>query len=176
MDQGRGLPFVSGPEPEFLILGSFPGVRSLEARQYYAHPRNAFWKIMEMIFDPVAYGSYESRLEMIRLNRVALWDVLLYCERMGSMDGSIIEEGAVPNDLNGFFEGHPTVRTICFNGKKAEKLFRRLVLPGLTFINHFMTQKILPSTSPAYASMKLEDKAARWAHALEATICSGHLE
>lgn len=176
MSPDRGFPFVSGHEPEFLILGSFPGERSLEERQYYAHPRNTFWKIMETLFDPASDGSYERRLEMIRLNRLALWDVLLSCERPGSMDGSIIEKGAVPNDLDSFFRDHPTVRIICFNGQKAEKLFRRLVLPGLSWLPQSITQKTLPSTSPAYASLNLPEKAAKWALALGVADPSGHLE
>jgi TDG/mug DNA glycosylase family protein len=92
------------------------------------------------------------------------------------MDGSIIEKGAVPNDLDGFFRDHPTVRIICFNGQKAEKLFRRLVLPGLSWLPQSITQKTLPSTSPAYASLNLPEKAAKWALALGVADPSGHLE
>lgn len=176
MKSGRGLPFISGPKPELLILGSFPGERSLQARQYYAHPQNSFWKIMGMIFGNTYEESYERRLEIIRMNKLALWDVLLSCERQGSMDGSIIEKGSRSNDLEGFFRDHPTVMTICFNGQKAAKLFRKIVQPGLAGLPQGLSQKVLPSTSPAYASMSLEAKAALWALALKKPFSDCHLE
>ncbi len=153
---------MSGAGPHSLLLGSFPGERSLKEGRYYAHPRNAFWSIMGRLFNAGPELPYEERLERLSSVGIALWDVLLTCRRTGSMDGSIIEDGAVPNDLLGFFLEHPTITAIFFNGQKAACLFERLVTPGLGEISLRFERKILPSTSPAYASKSLERKIEEW--------------
>lgn len=153
---------MSGAGPHSLLLGSFPGERSLKEGRYYAHPRNAFWSIMGRLFNAGPELPYEERLERLSSVGIALWDVLLTCRRTGSMDGSIIEDGAVPNDLLGFFLEHPTITAIFFNGQKAARLFERLVTPGLGEISLRIERKILPSTSPAYASKSLEQKIEEW--------------
>jgi hypoxanthine-DNA glycosylase len=163
----RSFPFVSGPEPLLLILGSFPGKKSLQEGQYYAHPRNAFWPIMGRLFGAGPELPYKDRLERLRFARVALWDVLLSCERTGSMDGAILADGAAPNDFQGFFRGHPTLLAIFFNGRKATELFERFILPGLDTGPRSLARKTLPSTSPAYASKNLDQKAKDWRVLLE---------
>ena len=162
MAEQRGFPFVSGPGPLLLILGSFPGKRSLQERQYYAHPRNAFWTIMGGLFKAGPELPYEDRLERIRGARVALWDVLLYCERPGSMDGAIIADGVIPNDFGRFFQDHPMVTAIFFNGCKAAELYERFVLPDLDADKRALRRQTLPSTSPAYASKSLAQKMNDW--------------
>jgi len=163
----RGFTYVSGPEPLLLILGSFPGEWSLRAKQYYAHPRNAFWAIMGGLFKAGPELPYEDRLERLRGAKVALWDVLLYCERSGSMDGSILDDGIVPNDFRRFFLEHPTILEIFFNGRKASELFERFVLPDLGSDQKVLRRQILPSTSPAYASKSLAQKMSDWGVLLE---------
>ena len=95
-----------------MVLGSMPGVRSLEQQQYYAHPRNAFWPIMAQVFgfDPAL--PYKERLQHLQLHGVALWDVLAQCHRPGSLDSSIQKEGLVCNDFAGFLSQHSSVKRI----------------------------------------------------------------
>jgi hypoxanthine-DNA glycosylase len=149
-----------------LILGSMPGVASLKAQQYYAHPQNLFWKFLGNVFgfDPAI--SYEDRAARLALEGVAVWDVLASCVREGSLDADIDHASAVPNDFAQFFAQHPLIERVCFNGGTAAKIFRQRVAPGLPA--GLPLQYIpLPSTSPANASIPLTDKARQWAAALQ---------
>jgi TDG/mug DNA glycosylase family protein len=142
-----------------------PGVRSLAARQYYAHPQNAFWKILGEVFgfDPTL--EYPERVRRLTAARVAVWDVLQSCEREGSLDTAIDSASAVPNDFAGFFHRHPLVRVVCFNGGTAERYFQRKVLPDLSHREELRYLR-LPSTSPAHAGLPYVEKLARWRAAL----------
>jgi len=148
-----GLPPVTGRDPEILILGSFPSLMSLGKGEYYGNPKNQFWKIMEILFGIDPACPYTTRTTLLVEHHVALWDVLASCSRDGSMDSAIRDP--VANDIRGFIAAHPTIRYIALNGTTAGRYFRRLN-PGLT--GH-----VLPSTSPAYASMSLTEKARCWA-------------
>lgn len=157
------FPPLVGDSPQVLILGSMPGVASLQAQQYYAHPRNAFWRIMA---DLLGFGSdlpYEVRCRHICDARIAVWDVLGQCQRAGSLDSAIQRHTEVANDLVGFLGEWPTVRRIDFNGAKAEAAFNRHVLPLLTAeqIENLMLAR-LPSTSPAHAGMTFKEKLDAW--------------
>ena len=103
-DQASGFPPVCTGSDLVLILGSFPGRSSLEKREYYGHRTNGFWPIMGQLlgFDPRI--SYPERLERLKINRVALWDVLTSCSRSGSLDSSIERDSMVVNDFKDFFE------------------------------------------------------------------------
>lgn len=94
---------LSRPDAGVLILGSMPGVASLKAQQYYAHPQNLFWKILGCTFgfDPAA--TYEERTQYLAEAGVAVWDVLASCMREGSLDADIDKASAVPNDFATFF-------------------------------------------------------------------------
>ena len=162
MIKNTGFPALAGHESRILILGSFPGIRSLEARQYYAHPQNVFWKIMGSLFGAGQDIPYPARMKRLRENGIALWDVLRICERPGSMDGAIVEKMSAPNDFSGFFGEIRGIAGICFNGKKAARLYERLVIPTLDEDHRNISRYILPSTSPAYASMQFEEKAILW--------------
>lgn len=144
-----------------LILGSMPGKASLRAGQYYAHPRNSFWKLMGSLlrFDPDA--DYELRLEQLLGHRVALWDVLRTCTRASSLDSDIVDSSSVPNDFRGFFARHPHVSAVFFNGAKAESSFAKLVAPSLPRTLELELHR-LPSTSPANASISYERKLSEW--------------
>jgi double-stranded uracil-DNA glycosylase len=151
---------MSNGSARALILGSMPGVRSLEANQYYAHSRNTFWRIMADIFSFDAASSYEIRLEALKTSGIALWDVLRACVRPGSLDSAIESGSRVPNDFQAFFEQHRGIKLVCFNGAEAEKSYHKYVLPRLN-INGIKYVR-LPSTSPAHAALSFEKKSAVW--------------
>ena len=148
------------------MLGSMPGVASLQAGQYYAHPRNAFWRIVGELcgFDPAA--PYRERLAALLAHRIALWDVLGSCRREGSLDSDIDEASIVPNPFAEFLGAHPGIRDICFNGTKAESAWRRHVVPSLPPEALRIRTRRLPSTSPAHASLGHREKLRAWRAAL----------
>ena len=158
-----GFAPVAGDDARILVLGSLPGQRSLSEGEYYAHPQNGFWRIMRELVG--AAGTYEERCNALVENRIALWDVLASSIRRGSMDADIRAENAEVNDFSGFFRTHGHVRIIGFNGQKAAQLFARLVDEHLQ--DTIDRTIVLPSTSPAYASMSLAEKLDRWRSLLE---------
>lgn len=124
------FPPVATSDAAVLILGSMPGAASLAARQYYAHPRNAFWPIMEALFAISPALPYQDRLSALAGRRVALWDVMASCVRPGSLDSSIVKTSVTPNDFTAFFRTHQKIHTVFFNGAKAEETWRRFVAPN----------------------------------------------
>ncbi|HLF11052.1 MAG TPA: DNA-deoxyinosine glycosylase [Gammaproteobacteria bacterium] len=162
----RGFPPIGDPRARILILGSLPGEKSIKMSQYYAHAQNGFWKIMGVLFDAEPALPYAARLERLIVHRVAVWDVLAAGERAGSLDSEIVTASIVVNDFEAFFGRHRAVRLICFNGAKAAQLYRRNVLPVLEPEFAALDTRVLPSTSPANASIRFEDKLARWSSAL----------
>ena len=154
-----GFAPVAEPDARVLILGSMPGVASLEATQYYAYPRNAFWKIMGDLFAPGLEMDYVARLQLLAENHIALWDVVKSCRRPGSLDSAIAADGLVINDFESFFKQHPHINRVYFNGQKAAGLFMKKVAPGLGGRFEYTT---LPSTSPAYAAKRYADKLEAW--------------
>ena len=143
-----------------IILGSMPGIKSLTEQQYYAHPHNAFWRIMAALFDFDAHASYEQRLEFLQSGGVALWDVLHSCKREGSLDSMIQPQTQVAKDFNALFQAHPNIKAVFFNGAKAESYFKRYILP--TLAEHQLHFARLPSTSPAHAALSFEKKLEAW--------------
>jgi len=149
---------VSNNDARVLILGSMPGKESLRQNQYYAHPSNAFWKIMGELVGARPSLPYAERLRILKSSGIALWDVLGSCEREGSLDSDIRKESA--NDFASFLKQHPHITRVFFNGAKSEHSFKRFVLgkqslPPLTY-------QRLPSTSPAHAGMRYEEKLKVW--------------
>ncbi|HZX78999.1 DNA-deoxyinosine glycosylase [Lysobacter sp.] len=161
----QGLAPIATRDARVLILGSMPGAASLHAQRYYAHPRNHFWPIMGELVgaDPVL--EYAQRLECLRAAGIALWDVLDRCEREGSLDSAIRDDTAQANDFVGFFRRHPHVRSVLFNGAKAQAAYARLAPPLDSF---GVRSHRLPSTSPANASVPFAKKLAAWRDALQA--------
>lgn len=157
----RGFPPVASSAVRVLILGSMPGAASLHAGQYYAHSRNAFWRIMGDLFGAGPSLPYAQRLARLEAAGVALWDVIADCERPGSLDADIVPASVRPNDFMAFFASHPDIRDIYFNGAAAEASFCRLVLPALPGVKD-MRRTRLPSTSPAHAALTYADKLAAW--------------
>jgi double-stranded uracil-DNA glycosylase len=161
MSQIHSFPPIASGMPRVLILGTMPGKVSLRERQYYAHPQNAFWRIVGGIlgFDPAS--PYDARIAAVQSAGVAVWDVLKSCIRESSLDSAIDASSVLPNDFAAFFAAHPQIRRICFNGAKAEALYTKHVLPRLPASPdvHYLR---LPSTSPANASWPLSEKLRAW--------------
>lgn len=153
----NGFPPVSRRDARVLVLGSLPGKASIAAGQYYAHPRNVFWRIMAEI--AAATGGYDDRCRALEAAGIALWDVLAGSVRPGSLDADIRLDSAVVNEFDAFFRAHRDLRLVCFNGRKAEQLFRRMV--G-TPVGGVLRLECLPSTSPAHAAMPFAQKLCRW--------------
>ena len=158
MGRLTGLPPVVGPNCRVLILGSFPSAASLKARQYYAHPQNRFWPIMEQVTGlPLCNQVYDERVARVVAAGIAIWDTYAACEREGSLDSAI--RNAAFNDFAGLMATAPCLRRACFNGAAAARALRHLSDLGLATI-------VLPSTSPANASQSMELKLGRWRAAL----------
>lgn len=168
-----GFPPVVGEHARVLILGTLPSRRSLELSQYYGHPRNAFWRIMGVLFDAGPDVPYDERTRRVAAAGVAIWDVLDASVRPGSMDAAIDLSTARANDFAAFLASRPDIRLVCFNGKTAESLFRRLVAPNLEKGSNVQRFETLPSTSPAFAAMSFEEKLERWKIILAATHGKG---
>jgi hypoxanthine-DNA glycosylase len=164
-DWSAGFPPIAGSDAKILILGSLPGQRSLELAQYYAHRQNAFWRIMAELFG--VEGDYADRCRQLMAHRIAVWDVLASSVRPGSMDADIQLESARANDFAGFLSNHGQIRRICFNGRKAEQMFRKLVAPALA--GNLPDLISLPSTSPAYAALSFDNKLEVWSSMLITT-------
>jgi hypoxanthine-DNA glycosylase len=150
-----------------LVLGSAPSVLSLERGQYYANPRNAFWRVMTELLDRSDADDYETRRRRLLEARIALWDVLASAERPGSLDASIVGATAIVNHFEAFFDEHPLVRTVFFNGGAARKFWDRRV-QGAQRLPDDLALTTLPSTSPANAALTLEEKTAAWRQIIEA--------
>jgi hypoxanthine-DNA glycosylase len=161
-----GFPPIEDAAARVLVLGSLPGVKSLEVREYYAQPHNAFWRIMGELVGAGPALAYPARLVRLRAQGVAVWDVLAAGEREGSLDSSIVPASIVVNDFHSFFEHHSQLRLICFNGNTAAGMFKRKVLPALKPAWAGIERRTLPSTSPAYASLRFEQKLERWRESL----------
>lgn len=156
------FPPVAGPDARILILGSIPGRESLRQQQYYAHPRNAFWRIMTELLDAPADLPYPQKLALLVANRLALWDVIEACSRPSSLDSDIEEATIQVNDFQRFLASHRQIETILFNGGKAEQTFRRRILPFLASETLQLAFFRLPSTSPANAGCSYQEKLACW--------------
>ena len=154
------FPPISTPHATILILGTMPGTKSLELQQYYGHSRNNFWRFMFEILDEKFSDDYETRKLILLKHNVALWDVLQFCDRIGSLDSAIKNE--ISNDFNSFLKNHPNIKTIVFNGQKAAALFKKNVQ-----LNKKYNLITLPSTSPANAGRTFESKLNEWKTILE---------
>jgi hypoxanthine-DNA glycosylase len=157
---------IVGRDPRIVILGSMPGVVSLQAAQYYANPRNAFWTIIAELFGIDIDCDYDSRVQHISQLPLILWDTLKACHRQGSLDSKILRQQIEANDIAGLLERHSGLRAIAFNGAASEKYFNQLEKHRLP-ANHALELIKLPSTSPANAAMNFEQKLAAWRNLLD---------
>jgi len=143
-------------QSRILILGSMPGVDSLRLQQYYANPRNQFWKILYELYDTQASQDYWERVSFVKSKQIAVWDVIENCYREGSLDSKIREEKV--NDFRGLFKAFPNIRTVLFNGGKAFETYKKWV--GFGTIPYLSFHK-LTSSSPANTK-KYEEKLREW--------------
>lgn len=150
---------VIDAQTEILVLGTMPGADSLRLGQYYAHPRNQFWPIVFATFENRrAPADYADKLSTLLSHRVGLWDSLQTCRRGGSLDSAITQETA--NDFPSLFARFPHVRTLLFNSQSSHRFFvRALGKPAHKYA-------VLPSTSPAHATLTFEQKFRLWRPAL----------
>jgi len=156
----RGLDPVIGPDTRLLVLGSFPSVASLDAQQYYAHPRNQFWPLLSALWgEDLRAMPYAARLDAVRRRGLGIWDVYGHCRREGSLDSAI--RNAELNDLAGLRRRAPRLAAIAHNGGESARAMRHTRALGLPVWR-------LPSTSPANASWSFERKLAAWREALAA--------
>jgi hypoxanthine-DNA glycosylase len=150
----RAFEPVADANTRLLILGSLPGDASLKAAQYYAHPRNGFWRLTGAVIGvDLATLAYAERLEALRAAQVGLWDVIASAERPGSLDAALRHAAAA--DLGPLVESLPALRAVAFNGGTAARIGRRS-LDGAT-----VDLIDLPSSSPAH-TMAFEAKLAAW--------------
>ncbi len=153
------FPPVAPPGARVLILGSMPSVESLNQGFYYAHPRNAFWRILAEVYGEAVPRDIPGKVALLTTHDLALWDVLKSCEREGSLDSAI--RHPEPNDFSGLFERCPRIEKVLFNGGTACSLFMKHApetLSGRSWAR-------MPSTSPAY-TLSYERKLALWRNGL----------
>jgi hypoxanthine-DNA glycosylase len=157
-----GLPPLVSPRTRLLVLGSFPGVASLAAQQYYGHPQNQFWRILQAIWPsspiPAGVSNYQIRSDWLLARRLGVWDVYAACEREGSLDSAIRQP--MLNDFAGLQQLCPQLEAIAHNGGESFKHSRHTALLGLPVYR-------LPSSSPANASWSFERKLAAWREVFE---------
>jgi hypoxanthine-DNA glycosylase len=156
----QGLAPIASGDARLLVLGSFPSVASLQAQQYYAHPRNQFWPILAALWGvDLPALPYARRIAQAKQRGLAIWDVYAACRREGSLDSAI--EDAQPNDLAGLVARLPRLVAIAHNGGESARAMRitRALGPPV---------HRLPSTSPANASWSFERKLAAWREVLAA--------
>ena len=159
----KGFPPILGAVARILVLGSLPSQQSLIKNQYYGNSRNAFWPIMGDLFGAGPEHSYAERCSILSGQGIAVWDVLRAGIRPGSMDAAIKDDSAKPNNFQQFHVNHPELQVVCFNGKAAERLFRKLVPAEAQESFGEIKFVTMPSTSPAYAAMRFAEKLQRWA-------------
>ena len=137
------FPPVVYQDSEILILGSIPGAKSLEMQEYYAHPQNKFWSIVFELFNEDFTKDYQQKLQILRKNKIALWDVIDSCERKGSLESEIKNETG--NDILKLLEDYPNLKIIFCNGQKS---YKNLIK---TFEKNIKIPIVaLPSTSPLH--------------------------
>lgn len=152
-------PFVNS-STEILILGTMPGIASLEKQEYYAHKRNHFWKIMYTLLNNLPVSEiFEEKIQLLQTNKIGLWDVLENCERKGSLDIHI--KNHTENDFETLFKNFPSITKIVFNGKESHKYFLKK-FGQIKGINYY----VMPSTSPAN-TMSFENKLKIWSTFLD---------
>jgi hypoxanthine-DNA glycosylase len=160
-------PFVD-TRSRILILGTLPGEQSLRLQRYYGNPRNLFWRVLADVFSEPHVVEFEQQKALLKRNRIALWDVLHSAERIGSLDSAI--RNPVPNDIAKLLVEYPRLRTIAFNGLRAQSLFRQFIAATLTVPADKLRLSALPSTSPTPSrkAVTYQEKVAQWAAFLNA--------
>jgi len=153
----RGFPPIADGNSRILILGTFPSPLSREKNEYYGNPRNQFWRILqEIFFEPFTTVDYAHKKALLYANSIAVWDVIAECEADGALDASI--RNPVYNTDLPVFISENGIERVFFNGNNAYLFYKR----GIGSID----KNVLPSTSPAYAGMRIDRKVELWRHAI----------
>lgn len=156
----RSFPPIADARSRVLVLGTMPGPEALRKQQYYGFKGNHFWRIMSDLLARGRELPYDDKIELLRRNRIAVWDVLESCERVGAADAAI--RNANPNDIPGLLAWHPGIHTVFCNGTLSARLFER------HFAGAIARRMIgLPSTSPANAAMPYATKRRHWTVVVE---------
>lgn len=153
MNRISSFPPIVSKDSKILILGSVPGIKSLEMQEYYAHPQNKFWRILFELFQEDFTADYAEKIELLKKNKIAVWDVIDSCERKGSLDTEIKNEAH--QDILQLLRDFPSIKVIFCNGQKSFKTLRKILPDDLK-----IPILVLPSTSPAYTipyQQKLKD-------------------
>lgn len=166
----QSFPPIEDARARVLVLGSMPGKASLAAGQYYAHAQNLFWRILGEVTGAAPSQPYAARTRALKLQGIALWDVLASCAREGSLDSAIDDDTISANDFVSFYRAHPRIAQVFFNGAKAEACYRKHVLPLLANASAPAAYRRLPSTSPANASIPRAHKHKVWRQALQLAL------
>ncbi len=161
----HGFPPIESSEARALVLGTMPGKLSLQRREYYAHPRNLFWRIMGELLRFDSDLPYQQKTAALIAAHIAVWDVLKTCTRDSSLDSDIDESTIAPNEFRSFLDAHQRLDRVFFNGAKAEALYHAHAMPGLS-VQRAITYTRLPSTSPANAGLGLHEKLRLWREVL----------
>ncbi|MEC5173948.1 DNA-deoxyinosine glycosylase [Chryseobacterium nepalense] len=148
------FPPIIDDHSEIIILGSIPGVKSLEKQQYYGHPQNKFWKIIFELLNEEFTEDYDQRIQILKNHHIALWDVIDSCERKGSLDSEIKNEEA--NQIEELLEDHSNIKAIFCNGGKSYKNVQKILGK-----NYKIPVFLLPSTSPLH-TVSFEKKLEEW--------------
>ncbi len=153
-------PIIS-QESRILILGTLPGEKSISIDQYYADPRNQFWRIIYNVYDEIDIDNqYEHRVEFLLKRELAIWDILKIANRQGSLDKNIQNE--LLNDIPKLLKQYPNIQCIILAGKKATKLFEKY------YPNIGVKTVSLPSTSatPGKYVKPIDEKIQLWKNAI----------
>lgn len=154
MKRISSFPPIISKDAKVLILGSVPGIKSLEMQEYYAHPQNKFWKILFELFKENCTTNYAEKVEFLHRNKIAVWDVIDTCERKGSLDAEIKNENH--HDILQLLMENPSIKVIFCNGQKSFKTLEKILSK-----NFHLPIIVLPSTSPAY-TISFEKKLEEW--------------
>ena len=139
---------------QILILGTLPSVKSRENNFYYGHPQNRFWRVISNLYGEELPITTADKTDLLLKHQIALWDVILECDIIGSSDSSI--KNVVPTDINRVLK-NSRIKRIYANGGTAKRLFDKFQKQncGRDAIQ-------LPSTSPANAACNLESLIESW--------------
>ncbi len=140
-------------DADIVILGTYPGRDSLEAKQFYANPTNQFWNLLG-----ITEKDYNKRKNALQEMKIGLWDVLNNaCGRKDSADKNI--KDVKETDYNDW--GCLKSKLIFFNGKKARKFYDKAIEKGWREPLNVQCDS-LPSSSAANRKISKELRKQAW--------------
>ncbi len=154
-----GLPPVIDERCKILIVGSFPSKISLAQNEYYANPRNDFWRLITRVLNMPQNISYPVRIQFLLDHHIGLWDVIGSCQRTGSSDTAI--RNSISSDIPSLLNQYPKIIAIVANGRKAESGLMKVMKEMDRSTSVHIQQIYLPSSSPAHA-IRIEEKTDAW--------------